>query len=69
MMELHEVLNKLFTEVDHLDRILPDEEPTHGESVLALASAKKVRSLSTLLVRALAERRDSATAQEGTSND
>lgn len=70
-MELHDAVDKLFTEVDHLDQIVPEErEPDATETELALSVAKRVRAASTILVRALAARRDSnhtATAPEGTS--
>lgn len=43
--------DKLFSEVDHLERVL--EEPA-----LALSVAKRVRRESTILVRAIARYRD-----------
>lgn len=57
MDELHEAFDKLFTETDHLDRILGDGvEP---ETLLLLLSvAKNVRRHSTLVVRLLAAERD-----------
>lgn len=69
MTSLHDAVDKVFVEVDHLDAILPEErEPDAIETDLALSVAKRVRVASTLLVRALAERRDNiATAPEGTS--
>jgi hypothetical protein len=59
-MELHDASDKLFTEIDHLDRVLPDDldDLTEDTTNLALSIAKRVRTTSTLLVRALAERRD-----------
>jgi len=59
MEELHRAADKLFTEVDHLDRILAgDELPEDDELLLALAVAKSVRRDSTILVRLLASLRD-----------
>jgi hypothetical protein len=68
-MKPYDALDRLFTEVDYLDRIVPEErEPDANETALALSVAKRVRSASTLVIKALAERRDQiATAQEGTS--
>jgi hypothetical protein len=52
--------DKLFTEVDHLERVLDDVD-------LALSVAKRVRRDSTLLVRAIARHRDQLQSQEDTS--
>lgn len=52
--------DKLFVEVDHLERVLDEPE-------LALSVAKKVRRTSTLLVRAIARTRDQLQSQEDTS--
>jgi hypothetical protein len=49
--------DKLFVEVDHLERVL--DEPD-----LALSVAKKVRRQSTLLVRAIARHRDHVNSPE-----
>jgi len=54
------VADKLFREVDHLERVLDD--PT-----LALAVAKRVRRESTVLIKAMAQHRDQAISQEATS--
>lgn len=59
MDQLHGAADKLFTEIDHLDRILEDFDPDDEDQVrLALSMAKHVRQHSTLLVRALAALRD-----------
>jgi hypothetical protein len=59
MEELHRVADKLFTEVDHLERILEGEDlPDSERTELALSVAKRVRRDSTLLVRHLASLRD-----------
>ena len=58
--------DKLTHEVHHLERIMDHDEPNIE---LALSVAKKVRRHSNVLVRALAIERDTATAQEGTSNE
>lgn len=55
MNELHEALDKLFTEVDHLDRITACDEPNVQ---LALSVAKRVRRETNVVVRALARQRD-----------
>lgn len=62
MDEVHRAADNLFTEVDHLERILgrwddPDDL-TYEAIRLALSVAKRVRDDSTLLVRALARLRD-----------
>jgi hypothetical protein len=53
--QLHEALDKLFTEVDHLERVTDTDDPPVD---LALSVAKRVRAASTLCVRALARIRD-----------
>lgn len=58
MDELHRTADKLFTEVDHLDRALDSDELDKNRTALALAAAKRVRRDSTLLVRLLASHRD-----------
>lgn len=60
MDELHESLDKLFAEVEHLDRIstLVESGATDVNLQLALAQAKRVRRGSNLVVRALARIRD-----------
>lgn len=59
MSELHDAVDKLFTEVDHLDRLLPDDAaPDEQITPLALAVAKRVRNAATLVVRQLAAHRD-----------
>lgn len=68
MDELHDALDKLFTEVDHLERVVGDDEVTADEVRLALVVAKRVRRTSNIAVRVLAQLRDEmATAPEGTS--
>lgn len=63
MDELHRAADKLFTEVDHLDRLLDGYDLPEGDGLLlALTVAKHVRRESTLVVRRLAELRDQATA-------
>lgn len=54
------VADKLFREMEHLDRTLDDP-------FLALSVAKRVRAQSTLLVRALARHRDQLQSEEDTS--
>jgi hypothetical protein len=58
MDELHRAADKLFTEVDHLDRALDRDELDEQALALALAAAKRVRRDATLLVRLLAAERD-----------
>lgn len=62
MDEVHRAADNLFTEVDHLERVLgrwDDPDDLSPEAVmLALSVAKRVRDDSTLLVRALARLRD-----------
>jgi hypothetical protein len=59
MDELHDSIDKLFTELDHLARVVEREEAFDPENVdLALALAKRVRSRSTILIRSLAKVRD-----------
>lgn len=67
MDELHEVLDKFFTEVDHLDNILDHDDPDEVRVALALSVAKRVRTDSTLVVRALARLRDQLQPSGGTS--
>lgn len=58
MDALHRDADKLFTQVDHLDRVLDADELTPARIELALAVAKRVRRESTSLVRLLAQLRD-----------
>lgn len=58
-MELHDQFDKLATEVDHLDDVLAVDEVGEQEVALALTVAKRVRREVTLLVRQLAQQRDS----------
>lgn len=53
--------DKLFEEIKHLDRM------GFRDIDLALAQAKRVRTASTLVVRALARHRDQLQSQEDTS--
>jgi hypothetical protein len=58
MDELHDSLDKLFTEVDHLDRLTDADELPADRIELALSIAKKVRREATDVIRNLARRRD-----------
>lgn len=58
MDELHRSADKFFAEVDHLERMLDADEMSDERIRLALASAKRVRRESNLVVRALARLRD-----------
>lgn len=58
-MELYDRIDKLATEIDHLDRVLDVDEVGEAEVELALVVAKRVRRESTFLVRELAQKRDS----------
>lgn len=60
-MQLHDSLDRLFTEVDHLDRLTDTDDEWDADRVaLALSVAKRVRRDATQLVRVLAALRDSA---------
>lgn len=67
MDQLHRSADKLFTDIDHLDRLLDPEELDAERVDLALSVAKRVRRESTLLVRLLASLRDQLQPKEGTS--
>ena len=58
MDELHDPLDKLFTETDYLDRVTDAEELDPDRIRLALSVAKRVRREATNVIRALASRRD-----------
>lgn len=58
MEELHRVADKVFTEVDHLERALDSDDLDTDRIALALAAAKRVRRDATILVRQLASLRD-----------
>lgn len=58
MRQLHDTLDKLFTEVDHLDRITDTDELSPDAVLLALTVAKKVKRRASDLVRELARERD-----------
>jgi hypothetical protein len=58
MDQLHDSLDKLYTEVDYLDRVT-DEDELDGDRIrLALSVAKRVRREAGNVVRSLAARRD-----------
>jgi hypothetical protein len=75
MDELQQAMHKFERENAHLLRIMEEIEPlvAEGERIiaevdrisLALASAKRVRTASTVLVRALARHRDQLQPQGG----
>lgn len=68
MEELHAACDKLFTEMDHFERIIDSDDWDRDRVELALSVAKRVRRDSTLVVRLLASLRDNrATAPGGTS--
>ena len=58
MDQLHDSLDKLFTEIHYLDRTTDTDELTPDQVGIALSIAKRVRRESTNVVRALAARRD-----------
>ncbi len=58
-MQLHDTFDRLFTEVDHLDRVTDTDDEWDSDRIeLALSVAKKVRRDATLAVRQIAELRD-----------
>ena len=61
MDQLHGSADKLFADVEHLDRLLGevDNDPSEARIRLALSVVKRVRSQRTILVRELAKLRDS----------
>jgi hypothetical protein len=59
MDQLHATCDKLFTEVDRLERVLDTDDLSEDRIRIALGVAKRVRRESTELVRELARRRDS----------
>lgn len=68
MDELNGIADKLFEDIDHLDRLLDCDHIGPEAAGIALSVAKRVRRESTLLVRALAQIRDNQLQpQEGTS--
>lgn len=58
MDALYRDADKLFTEIDHLDRVLDCDDLALERVELALSIAKRVRRNSTLVLRQLAEIRD-----------
>lgn len=58
MDQLHDSLDKLFTEVDYLDRVTDADELPADRIQIALSVAKRVRREATNVVRSLAARRD-----------
>jgi hypothetical protein len=58
MDQLHDSLDKLFTEVDYLDRVTDTDELDPSRIQLALSVAKRARREAGNVVRALAARRD-----------
>lgn len=66
MDELYGTADKLFRDIEHLRRILDDNEGTYDND-LALTTAKRVRRHCNILVRALANERDKTLQPGGTS--
>jgi hypothetical protein len=58
MEELHAACDKLFTEIDHFERIIDSDDWDRDRVELALMSVKRVRRHSTLVTRLLASLRD-----------
>lgn len=58
MEELHAACDKLFTEIDHFERIIDSDDWDRDRVELALAVAKRVRRASNVTVRLLASLRD-----------
>lgn len=58
MDTLHDSLDKLFTEVDHLERLTNEDEIPADRVGLALSVAKRVRRESSHVIRRLAQIRD-----------
>lgn len=58
MDQLHDALDRLFTEVDHLDRIADTDEWGHTRIELALSVVKRIRRDATSTIRVLAQLRD-----------
>lgn len=56
--QLNEKLDKLFTEVDHLEQVTDTDDLSDTEVAIALSIAKRVRRESTMVVRQLAALRD-----------
>lgn len=67
MDELQQALHKLDREHQHLSRIAEQDFDDRDHIDLALSQAKRVRSASTILVRAIARHRDQLQPKEGTS--
>ncbi len=67
MDQLHDALDRLFTEVDHAERITDTDDWDSDRAELALSVVKRVRRNSTLVVRHLASLRDQLQSQEDTS--
>lgn len=63
MDDLHDLVDRVTTESDHLERVLASDSPSPEEITLALSIARRGRRQLTLLVRALAERRDTYSAE------
>lgn len=66
MEELHRAADKLFEELDHLDRLLDADLEDEATLVLSLSVAKRVRRHSNVVVRELAILRDDLQPEEGT---
>lgn len=67
MESLYREADKLFTDVDHLDSLLSTDDLSEERVELALATAKRVRRQSTILVRTIARIRDQLQPKGGTS--
>lgn len=58
MEDLHAACDKLFTEIDHLERLVNRDELDEQRIKLALSVAKRIRRDSTKVIRALAQECD-----------
>ncbi len=68
-MKLHDQIDKLFTEVDHLERITETYDFDEQQILLGLSVAKKVRRAATMVIAAFAEERDNLKPTEAQGND
>lgn len=62
MEDLHAACDKLFTEMDHFERIIDSDDWSRDRIELALSVAKRVRRHSTSAVQLLAQLRDESHA-------
>lgn len=67
MEALHDSIDKLLAEADHLGDLMDTDDVDHVRLSIALGVAKRVRRHATIVLRGIAKERDQLQAEEAKS--